>query len=187
MGMWNGYVWNGADDNGSGTVGIMTIAKAVMETGIKPEKTIIFALWAAEEEGLLGSRHFVANPPVPVKNIRLNLNFDMISRYVSEKEYKKAYMVYTDTFPSFKTMTEKHLKSCGIDLDVEYQPSSDPPGGSDHRSFVEAGIPVMRFKPGHREEYHTPADDIPTVDWDIMQKIVRIGFANIWELANSDW
>ena len=187
MGMWNGYVWNGADDNGSGTVGIMTIAKAVMETGIKPEKTIIFALWAAEEEGLLGSRHFVANPPVPVKNIRLNLNFDMISRYVSEKEYKKAYMVYTDTFPSFKTMTEKHLKSCGIDLDVEYQPSSEPPGGSDHRSFVEAGIPVMRFKPGHREEYHTPADDIPTVDWDIMQKIVRIGFANIWELANSDW
>jgi hypothetical protein len=187
MGMWNGYVWNGADDNGSGTVGIMTIAKAVMETGVKPEKTIMIALWAAEEEGLLGSRHFVANLPFPAANIRLNLNFDMISRYVSEKEYKKAYMIYTDTYPGFKTMTEKNLKSCGIDLDVEYQPSADPPGGSDHRSFVDARIPIMRFKPGHREEYHTPADDISTVDWDIMQKIVRIGFANIWELANSDW
>lgn len=187
MGMWNGYVWNGADDNGSGTVGIMTIAKAVMETGVKPEKTIIIALWAAEEEGLLGSRHFVANLPFPANNIRLNLNFDMISRYVSEKEYKKAYMVYTDAYPGFKTMTEKNLKSYGIDLDVEYQPSANPPGGSDHRSFVDAGIPILRFKPGHREEYHTPADDISTVDWDIMQKIVRIGFANIWELANSDW
>ncbi len=187
MGMWNGYVWNGADDNGSGTVGIMTIAKAVMETGVKPEKTIIIALWAAEEEGLLGSRHFVANLPFPANNIRLNLNFDMISRYVSEKEYKKAYMVYTDAYPGFKTMTEKNLKSYGIDLDVEYQPSANPPGGSDHRSFVDAGIPILRFKPGHREEYHTPADDISKVDWDIMQKIVRIGFANIWELANSDW
>jgi Zn-dependent M28 family amino/carboxypeptidase len=187
MGMWNGYVWNGADDNGSGTVGIMTIAKAVMETGVKPEKTIIIALWAAEEEGLLGSRHFVANLPFPANNIRLNLNFDMISRYVSEKEYKKAYMVYTDAYPGFKTMTEKNLKSYGIDLDVEYQPSADPPGGSDHRSFVDAGIPILRFKPGHREEYHTPADDISTVDWDIMLKIVRIGFANIWELANSKW
>lgn len=187
MGMWNGYVWNGADDNGSGTAGIMTIAKAVMETGVKPEKTIIIAFWAAEEEGLLGSRHFVANLPFPLLNIRLNLNFDMISRYVSEKEYKKAYMIYTDTYPGFKAMTEKHLKSYGIDLDVEYQPSADPPGGSDHRSFVNAGIPVMRFKPGHREEYHTPEDDISTVDWDIMLKIVRIGFANIWELANSDW
>ncbi|MDX9946494.1 MAG: M20/M25/M40 family metallo-hydrolase [Bacteroidales bacterium] len=187
MGMWNGYVWNGADDNGSGTVGIMTIAKAVMETGVKPEKTIIIALWAAEEEGLLGSRHFVANLPFPASDIRLNLNFDMISRYVSEKEYNKAYMIYTDAYPVFKTMTEKHLKSYGIDLDVEYQPSADPPGGSDHRSFVDAGIPIMRFKPGHREEYHTPEDDISTVDWDIMQKIVRIGFANIWELANSEW
>jgi len=187
LGMWNGYVWNGADDNGSGTVGIMTIAKAIMETGVKPEKTIIIALWAAEEEGLLGSRHFVANLPFPATNIRLNLNFDMISRYVSEKEYKKAYMVYTNTFPEFKTMTEKHLKSYGIDLDVEYQPSANPPGGSDHRSFVDAGIPVMRFKPGHREEYHTPEDDVSKVDWDIMLKLVRIGFANIWELSNSDW
>ena len=187
MGMWNGYVWNGADDNGSGTVGIMTIAKAIMETGVKPEKTIIIALWAAEEEGLLGSRHFVTNLPFPVQNIWLNLNFDMISRYVSEKEYKKISMVYTDTYPGFKTMTENHLKSYGIDLDVEYQPSSNPPGGSDHRSFVDAGIPIMRFKPGNREEYHTPQDDISTVDWDIMLKIVRIGFANIWELANSDW
>lgn len=187
MGMWNGYIWNGADDNGSGTVGIMTIAKAIKETGIKPEKTIVIALWAAEEEGLLGSRHFVSNLPWPEKNVRLNLNFDMISRYVSEKETSKAYMVYSDIFPAFKTMTERNLKNFGIDLDVEYQPSANPPGGSDHRSFVDAGIPVMRFKPGHREEYHTPGDEVATVDWDIMEKIVKIGFANIWELANSEW
>lgn len=187
MGMSDGYVWNGADDNGSGTVGIMTIAKAIMETGIKPEKTIIIALWAAEENGLLGSRYFVSKLPRPVNNIRLNLNFDMISRYVSENEPNKAFMIYNDTFPAFKTMTERNLKEYGIDLDIEYQPSANPPGGSDHRSFVDAGIPIMRFKPGHREEYHTPYDEVSKVDWDIMEKIVRIGFANTWELANSEW
>jgi len=53
--------------------------------------------------------------------------------------------------------------------------------------FVEAGVPIMRFKPGHREEYHTPFDEISTLDWDIMEKIVKISFANVWELANSDW
>jgi len=187
IGTANGYIWNGADDNGSGTVGVMTIAKAIMETGVKPEKTIIIALWFAEEAGLLGSRHYVDNLPFPHSNIRLTLNFDMISRYVSDKEPNKVTMVYTESHPAFRTITEANIRKYGIDLDVDFQPSKDPPGGSDHRSFVNAGIPVMRFKPGHREEYHTPFDEIATVNWDIMEKIVKISFVNIWELANSNW
>ena len=79
------------------------------------------------------------------------------------------------------------MNKYGIDLIVDYQPSDDPPGGSDHRSFVAKGIPIMRFKPGHREEYHMPDDEISTLDWDIMEKIIKISYANIWELANSDW
>jgi Zn-dependent M28 family amino/carboxypeptidase len=187
LGSANGYTWNGADDNGSGTVGVMTIAKAIMETGIKPEKTIIVALWTAEEEGLLGSRYYVENLPYPLKDIHLNVNFDMISRYISESDPKKVNMIYTESYPRFRTITEQNIKKYGIDLIVDFQPSMDPPGGSDHRSFVAKSIPVMRFKPGHREQYHTPADEISTVNWDIMEKIVKISFANIWELANSDW
>ena len=99
LGIVNGYTWNGADDNGSGTVGVMTIAKAIMETGIKPEKTIIIALWTAEEEGLLGSRYYVENLPYPLKNIRLNVNFDMISRYISDSDPKKVAMIYSESFP----------------------------------------------------------------------------------------
>ncbi len=186
-GISNGYIWNGADDNGSGTVGILTLAKAIKETGIKPEKTIIIALWTSEEKGLLGSRYYVNNLTYPKDNLRLNLNFDMISRYVSDDEPNKVTMTYSDCYPGFKELTEDNLKKYGIKLDVSYEPSDDPPGGSDHRSFVEAGISVMRFKPGHREEYHTPYDEIETVDWDIMEKIVRIAFANIWDLANSSW
>jgi hypothetical protein len=65
--------------------------------------------------------------------------------------------------------------------------SADPPGGTDHRSFVNAGVPIMRFKPGHREEYHTPMDEPDTIDWDIMEKIIRISFTDVWELANTNW
>lgn len=187
MGMNNGYLWNGADDNGSGTVGVMTLAKAIIETGKKPEKNIIIALWTAEEQGLLGSEYFVKNLNVPTKQIRLNVNFDMISRYIAEDQKSKVVMTYTSSEKSFREMTASNLKKYGIDLNVEYVPSDDPPGGSDHRSFVAAGIPVMRFKPGHREEYHTPKDEISTIDWDIMEKIIKISFANIWQLADSNW
>jgi Zn-dependent M28 family amino/carboxypeptidase len=96
-------------------------------------------------------------------------------------------MTYTSLFPSFKTITEDNLKMYGMDLLVDYAPSADPPGGTDHRSFVAADIPIMRFKPGHREEYHTPYDEYSTLDWDIMEKIIRISYANLWELANSKW
>jgi hypothetical protein len=187
MGMKNGYIWNGADDNASGTVGVMTLAKAMMESGQKPEKTIIIALWTAEEEGLLGSRYYVANLTYPLKNLLLNINFDMISRYMADEEPNKVIMTYSSSFHKFRDITEKNIHKYKIDLDVEYQPSPNPPGGSDHQSFVAAGIPVMRFKPGHREEYHTPADEIGTVDWDIMEKIIKISYANLWELANNNW
>lgn len=187
MGMWNNYIWNGADDNGSGTVGVMTLARAIMATGKKPEKTVIIALWTAEEEGLLGSRYYVQNLTYPLQNLRLNVNFDMISRYISDNEPKKVTMTYTSSCPNFKDITVTNLKKYGIDLLVDYQPSADPPGGTDHRSFVAAGVPIMRFKPGHREEYHTPKDELNTIDWDIMEKIIRISFADVWELANSTW
>jgi hypothetical protein len=187
MGMNEGYIWNGADDNGSGTVGVMTIAKAIKETGIKPDKTIVIALWTAEEEGLLGSRYWIQNPTFPLKNVKLNINFDMISRYITDNDPKKVTMTYSLSNPGFRDITEVNLKKYNIDLLVDYQPSSDPPGGTDHRSFVAAGIPVIRFKPGHREEYHTPADELSTIDWDIMEKIIKINFADTWDLATSSW
>jgi Zn-dependent M28 family amino/carboxypeptidase len=158
-----------------------------MATGEKPENSIVFAFWTAEEEGLLGSRYYVRNPDFPIANVKLNMNFDMISRYISDDEPKKVTMTYTSTFPWFRDITVSNLEKYGIDLLVDYQPSANPPGGTDHRSFVEVGIPIIRFKPGHREEYHTPLDETGTVDWDIMEKIIRICFADAWELANMKW
>ncbi len=119
--------------------------------------------------------------------MKLNMNFDMISRYISDDEPNKVTMTYTSSFPVFRDITAENLKKYNIDLLVDYQPSANPPGGTDHRSFVEAGVPVIRFKPGHREEYHTPMDETRTVDWDIMEKIIRISFADAWDLANMKW
>jgi Zn-dependent M28 family amino/carboxypeptidase len=96
-------------------------------------------------------------------------------------------MTYDIEYPVFRDITVSNLKKYGINLSVDYQPSADPQGGSDHRSFVAKGIPIMRFKPGHREEYHMPSDENSTLDWDIMEKIIKISFTNIWELANSEW
>lgn len=187
LGMTGGYIWNGADDNASGTAGVMTIAKAITESGKKPEKTIIVALWTAEEDGLLGSEYFVKNLPYPSGNVRLNVNFDMISRYIADDAKNRIIMTYNENQPLFRSVTEENIIKHNLLLEVDYQPSADPPGGSDHRSFVAAGIPVLRFKPGHRNEYHTPADEVKTLDWDIMEKIVKLSFANIWELSERKW
>ena len=187
VGFGNGYLWNGADDNASGTVGVMTIARAIMETGQKPEKSIIIALWDAEETGLMGSRYYVDNTGFPLNQIKLNLNFDMISRYISDSEPDKVTMTYTEKYPVFRDITAANLQKYNIRLDVDYQPSVDPPGGSDHRTFTAKGIAVMRFKPGHREEYHQPGDELSTIDWDIMEKIIKISYLNTWQLSNSEW
>lgn len=187
IGMSGGYINNGADDNASGTVGVMTLARAITASGTTPEKTIIFALWTGEEKGLLGSRYYADNPTVDLDNIKMNLNFDMISRYISDDQPNKVTMTYTDAYPYFREITEKNLAEYNIALEPDYQPSDNPPGGSDHRSFVAKGIPIMRFKPGHREEYHTPRDEVSTIDWDIMEKIIKISYLNIWDLANNKW
>ncbi len=79
-GAWEGYVWNGADDNGSGSVGVLNIAKAIAASPVKPKRSIVFALWTGEEEGLLGSRYYAANPIYPIEKTVGYLNYDMISR-----------------------------------------------------------------------------------------------------------
>jgi hypothetical protein len=187
VGMYDGYINNGADDNASGTVGMLTLARALTAAGEKPEKTIIFALWTGEEKGLLGSRYYTANPTVPLENIKMHINFDMISRYISDDTPNAVTMAYSDSHPIFTEVNDRNVAQYNIELDTEYLTSSTTPAASDHRSFLEKGIPIMRFKPGHREEYHTPADETATLDWDIMEKIVKATWLNMWDLANSNW
>lgn len=186
LGKYEGLIWNGSDDNASGTVGVMTIAKAFIESGKKPERTIIFAAWSGEEKGLLGSRYFVDNPVVPVEDIVFYLNLDMISRSALEDTLGvKLHMTYTDTYPVLKELTEKHVEEHQLDLEVDFKGSPRPRGGSDHTPFAEKGIPVVFYITGLHPDYHTPFDHVEKANWDKMQDVVKLSFLNLWELAND--
>jgi hypothetical protein len=187
LGKQDGWIWNGTDDNASGTVGVMTLAKAFMAAGEQPEKTIVFAAWTGEEKGLLGSKYFVDHPYNDDKMI-LNLNYDMISRDNRDDSLgAECSMVYTKKYSILEEMTDKHNDQYGLGLQIEYRPADRPRGGSDHTPFAEKDVPVFYFMAGFPPEYHHPDDHISLVNWDKMVNIIKVGYLNIWELANSEW
>ena len=186
LGKYNGYIFNGADDNGSGTVGVMSVARALKATGKKPEKTIIFAAWTAEEKGLLGSEYFVKNFP-GVHQIALDVNFDMIGRSsVKDTVGNKCGIDYTKVYSGFQELSQKQVKDFGLNLDIKYTGSERPRGGSDFAPFAEKDVPVISFMAAMHPDYHKPSDEVSKIEWKKMEAIIKLGFLNINELANSD-
>ncbi len=187
QGEYGGFIWNGADDNASGTVGMMTIAKAMMATGEKPEKNIIFCAWTAEEKGLIGSRYFVDNFPDAAENIDLYLNYDMISRdSPDDEEGKNISMNYTSGYKALEDDTEGYNEKYDMGLEISFRASDRPGGGSDHSSFSSVDIPIFYFMAGFPPEYHQPDDHVELVNWDKMVKIIKLGYLNIYKWANEE-
>ncbi len=186
MGNQNGFIYNGADDNASGTVGVMTIAKAMVASGVKPEKTIVFAAWTAEEKGLIGSTYFADHPYK--EKILCNLNYDMISRNSpGEDQDKKISVNYSNKFPISKELVEKYNKEMNMGLEIEFRGSDRPSGGSDHAPFAAKGIPIYYFMAGMPPEYHQFTDHVNLVNWDKMLKIIQLGYLSIYDLAQMPW
>lgn len=186
LGKYDGWIWNGADDNGSGTVGVMALARAFAESGKKPEKSIIFAAWTGEEMGLHGSRYFVEKFPKN-KKIAYNLNFDMLSRNSEDDTNgNKMSMMYQSSVPLLKDLTEKNIKGFNLNLDVAFRPSAVLSGGSDHAPFAAVGIPATFFFAAMHPDYHMPSDELSKINWTKMLNMIRLGYLNVWELANSD-
>ncbi|MDT8393526.1 MAG: M20/M25/M40 family metallo-hydrolase [Bacteroidales bacterium] len=186
LGMFDGYIWNGADDNASGTVGVMTIAKACLATGEKPEKTIVFAAWTGEERGLLGSRYFVEHPWVPIENITFHLNYDMISRDDDNDSLKnQCRMTYTAGEDFLEENAAHFLQQYKINLDVTNRPTTSKGGGSDHSPFARKDVPFFYFMAGFHKEYHSPKDETELVNYQKMTDIIRLGFLHIWTIANN--
>lgn len=187
VGKYNGWIWNGADDNASGTVGVMSIAKAFQATGKKPEKTVIFAAWTGEEKGLWGSRYFVREAVKKDMNLVLNLNYDMIARDTDDDIKKnKAMMTYTKANAGIEKLTKKHIEDFDINLDLSYRASERPAGGSDHAPFAQENIPVFYFMAAMHPDYHLPSDELSKINWEKIINIIKLGFLNTWEFANSD-
>jgi Zn-dependent M28 family amino/carboxypeptidase len=185
VGTNKGYIWNGSDDNASGTVGVMTLAKAFAASGIKPEKTIIFALWTGEEYGLLGSEYFVDKYEA-IGNVIYYLNYDMISRNsYSDSSGNKVSIEYTSSYPQIESSARKYNTQLQTGLDIEYDSSPKPTGGSDYASFSAAGIPVISFFTGFHDDYHGIGDHADKANIPKMTSIIKLGFSNMWEVATS--
>ena len=192
-----GEVFNGADDDGSGTVGILEIAEAfktAADNGHGPKRSIIFLNVTGEEKGLLGSRYYTDYEPlVPLANTVANLNIDMIGRIDPKREGDRNYIYLIG---SDKLSTELHNISeevnkefANVTLDYKYNAENDPNRfyyRSDHYNFAKNNIPVIFYFNGTHEDYHRVGDTPDKINYDLLQNRARLVFHTAWELANRE-
>lgn len=176
-------IYNGADDNASGVSAVLQIAKAFLASGEKPERTIIFALWDAEELGLLGSEYFMQTCPF-ASDIKGYVNFDMIGRNNDEQKPKYVVYFYTEAHPQFGEWLKSDIKTYGLGLEPNYRPWDKPIGGSDNASFAKRDVPVIWYHTDGHPDYHQPSDHADKINWDKLVEITKAAYLNLWNLAN---
>ncbi|CAM1352719.1 M28 family metallopeptidase [Tenacibaculum insulae] len=195
-GVKNGKVYNGADDDGSGTVAILEIAEAFKQAyneGHKPKRSILFLHVTGEEKGLLGSQYYTENPIFPLANTVTNLNIDMIGR-VDDRHKGNPNYVYL--IGADKLSTELHnisetinKKYTNVSLDYKYNDEKDPNRyyyRSDHYNFAKHNIPVIFYFNGTHADYHQPTDTPDKINYEMLENRTRLVFHTAWELANRE-
>lgn len=195
-GIIDGKIYNGADDDGSGTSAVLAVAEAFVrahKAGKGPRRSILFMTVTAEEKGLLGSRYYSDNPVFPLENTITNLNIDMIGRvdsaHADNPEY--VYIIGSD-----KLSTELHAINeqanttyTQLELDYTYNEPDDPNRfyyRSDHYNFAKHGIPIVFYFNGVHEDYHKHTDEIDKINFDMLTLRSRLVFHTAWELANRE-
>ncbi len=200
------YIYNGADDNGSGSVGVLAIAKAMAANPVKPKRTVIFALWTGEEKGLYGSRYYVQNPVFPIEKTIGYLNYDMISRAFDEATLARSVRQYNvagaedmvkkirgDRYATvsltadtdFAAITREMNKYVGLDLALRESPLGVGSGGSDHASFASVKVPFVYYMAAMTADYHQPSDSIEKVNAELFTKIVQMGYLTSFAYADK--
>lgn len=176
-------IYNGADDNASGVSAVLQIARAFLESGVKPERTIIFALWDGEEKGLLGSEHFVLTYP-DISKIKGYINFDMIGRNNNEAKPKHVVYFYTEAHPAFGEWLKNDVEKYGLQLEPNYRPWDRPIGGGDNGSFAKRDIPIIWYHTDGHPDYHQPSDHADRINYEKVVEITRAAYLNLWNMAN---
>lgn len=206
-GRFEDYIFNGADDNGSGSVGVLNLARAFAANPKKPKRTIIFALWTAEEKGLLGSAYFVKNPPQPGLKTVAYLNFDMMSRTYDEKSL--AFAARTMGVPSspefLKAITPANFmlinfndgsglgeaardadRYVGLDLYLRAAKTGSLSfGDSDHSSFNALKIPWLWPFSAVTENLHQTSDSVDKASGELMEKVSKLMYGIAWTLTDK--
>jgi Zn-dependent M28 family amino/carboxypeptidase len=189
---------NGADDDGSGTTGVLLLAEAFSKAkkeGKGPKRSILFMTVVGEEKGLLGSEWYSEHPVFPVENTIADLNTDMIGRIGEEYLGKPDSANYIYSVGSFKLSTELGKLSetindtyTKIKLDYKYDDPKDPQNiyyRSDHYNFAKLGIPVIFYYDGMlQQDYHRPGDEVSKINFDLLAKRAHLTYFTAWELAN---
>ena len=196
VGMKNGEVYNGADDDGSGTVALLEIAAAFQKAkkeGNGPKRSILFLHVTGEEHGLHGSRFYAENPLFPIANTIANINIDMIGRrgYGKEDNNNYVYVIGSDRLSTdlHRISEEANTKYIGMELDYKYNDLNDPNRfyyRSDHYNFAKKGIPAIFYFNGVHDDYHKATDTPDKIDYPLLAKRTKLSFAVAWELANAD-
>ena len=172
-------VHNGADDNASGVAGLIELAGKLQHEHAGLERNVVFVAFGAEEMGLIGSKHFVANAPFPVENITAMMNFDMLGRL--DKDDKKLSIGGVGTAKEFKELLNENL----ADADFSLSTSQDGYGPSDHAAFYAEDIPVLFVSTGAHDDYHTPSDDADLLNYKSQEDIVKYTYRLVQDLAGA--
>ena len=191
-----GNIYNGADDDGSGTVSILEIAEAFKEAqndGYQPRRSILFLHVTGEEKGLLGSDYYTKNPIFPLENTVTDLNTDMIGRIDPKHEDNPnyIYLIGSDKLSTqlHELSEEVNNKYTQFDLDYTYNDENDPNRfyyRSDHYNFAKHNIPVIFYFNGTHADYHQPTDTPDKIEYDLMARRAQLIFYTAWEVANRD-
>lgn len=178
LGVVNGQTMYGADDNASGTTGLMASARAFAKNNVKLKRSIMFIAFSGEEMGLLGSIHFVKNPTIPIKNVKFMVNMDMIGRYNKEME-----VLGIEKSIEGNSITRELVSKTAIKPKYLAEVSA---GGSDHMPFKEIGIPTATFHTGLHAEYHKTGDTTEKINKDVLKTIAGIAADLTHRLAKID-
>jgi hypothetical protein len=196
LGMHDGKIFYGADDDGSGTSAILELAEAfaaAAKEGYRPRRSILFMPVSGEEKGLLGSEYYADHPVFPLANTVCNLNIDMIGRVdpAHEKDSNYVYIIGSDKLSSelhdANEMANKIVSK--ITLDYTYNAPGDPNRfyyRSDHYNFAKNNIPVIFYFTGVHADYHKATDTIDKIMIGKAAKITQLVFGTAWEVANRE-
>jgi len=196
LGIRDDEIYNGADDDGSGTVALLELAQAFAEAkkeGNGPSKSILFLAFSGEEKGLLGSKYYTSNPVFPLDSTITNLNIDMIGRQDSDHLASDPYVYIIGSDKLSQDLHEineaQNKTYSNLDLDYTYNDADDPNRfyyRSDHYNFAKNNIPVIFYFTGIHADYHKPTDTIDKIDFNQISEIAKLIFYTSWELANMD-
>ena len=192
---YNGEVFNGADDDGSGTVALLEIAEAFAKMNKKPKRSIVFIWVTAEEKGLFGSDYYSQHPAFPLKKTVVNINLDMIGRIANKDsilnwstnkslaDENGFYIISGKQSSELLKISEIICKK--LNLAPSDSLSKESLHRSDHYNFYKNGIPILGLTTGLHKDYHTPSDDLDKIDYHKMKRIADYAFLMAYKIANQ--